>query len=389
MKGGEILHKMNTENTEVKKEEEKKSNKKEVKEENPQNDKYLLTINNPEKYGMSHDNIKKILVHQFKTFKYAAMVDEQGSTYHTHVLVCFDSRVRFSKVKKAFPMSHIDPVKGLVSENILYLRKEGKWEDTNKKETNLPDTFEEIGIRPPDSRGKDPAMSDLFRMVNDGMSNFEILSENQDYILQIDKIDKLRTMLLTEKYKGILRENLRVIYIFGVTGSGKTYGILKEHNPSNVYRVTDYQHPFDSYACQPVICFEEFRSLLKLSDMLNYMDVYPVELPARFSNKFACFETVYIVSNWSLEEQYTEIQKDHASSWQAFLRRIHEVREYKGRGNVVVYDSVEAYFNRTVEFEEISDNTEIPFETPFPDIDTEKDQIKLDLKEDNEDLPFH
>ena len=152
-----------------------------------------------------------------------------------------------------------------------------------------------------------------------------------------------------------------MIYISGATGTGKTSGILTEHGAENVYRVTDYMHPFDSYACQSVICFDEFRSSLYLKDMLNYCDIYPLELPARFSNKFACYDTVYIVSNWELERQYSELQKDDIASWKAFLRRISEVREYKGIGNVVVYNSVEEYFNRDTEFICVADMDNIPF----------------------------
>ena len=287
-----------------------------------QSNKYLLTINNPKEKGLTHGEIKRILVNNFKTLEYCAMADEMGKTYHTHIFVYFNSRVRFLTVKKNFPEVHIDAVKGMVSDNINYIRKTGKWKDSEKAETSIPDTFEEYGKRPPDSRGKLSGMTELYQMVNDGMTNTEILAINQDYILQIDKIDKLRTMLLIEKYKGIIRKNLRVIYISGATGTGKTSGVLAEHGAENVYRVTDYLHPFDSYNCQPVICFDEFRSSLYLKDMLNYCDIYPLELPARFSNKYACYDTVYIISNWGLEKQYSELQKEDTASWKAFLRKI-------------------------------------------------------------------
>ena len=326
-----------------------------------QSNKYLLTINNPKEKGLTHEEIKKVVVNNFKTLEYFALADEMGKTYHTHVFVYFNSRVRFSTVKKNFPEAHIDVVKGMVSDCINYIRKTGKWKDSEKAETSIPDTFEEYGKRPPDSKGKLSDMTELYQMVNDGMTNTEILAINQDYILQIDKIDKLRTMLLTEKYKGIIRKNLRVIYISGATGTGKTSGVLAEHGAENVYRVTDYLHPFDSYNCQSVICFDEFRSSLYLKDMLNYCDIYPLELPARFSNKYACYDTVYIISNWELERQYSELQKDDAASWNAFLRRISEVRVYKDMGKIITYDSVNEYFNREEEFVCVSDMEEVPF----------------------------
>lgn len=117
-----------------------------------QSNKYLLTINNPKEKDLTHEEIKKVLVNNFKTLEYFALVDEMGKTYHTHVFVYFNSRVRFSTVKKYFPEAHIDVVKGMVSENIHYIKKTGKWKDSEKAETNISDTFEEYGKRPPDSK---------------------------------------------------------------------------------------------------------------------------------------------------------------------------------------------------------------------------------------------
>ena len=49
------------------------------------------------------------------------------------------------------------------------------------------------------------------------------------------------------------------------------------------------------------------------------------------------------------------------ASWKAFLRRIKEVREYRGIGKVITYNSVKEYFNRDTEFGDVSDMSEIPF----------------------------
>jgi hypothetical protein len=59
--------------------------------------------------------------------------------------------------------------------------------------------------------------------------------------------------------------------------------------------------------------------------MLNYLDIYPLELPCRYTNKVACFTKVYIVSNLDLNEQYRDVQFDYPETWKAFLRRIHKV----------------------------------------------------------------
>lgn len=284
------------------------------------------------------------------------MTDEKGNTFHTHVFAKFSSRVRFSTIKRHFPEAHIEKAKGTVSQNVDYIKKSGKWENTNKSETAIEGSFEEWGTQPQDSRGERFDMTELYHMVSDGMTNAEILAVNQDYILQIDKLDKLRTILLTEQYKNVIRFKMSVIYISGETGTGKTRGVIEKHGVENVYRVTDYQHPFDGYNCQSVICFDEFRSSLRLKDMLNYCDIYPIELPARYANKYACFDTVYIISNWTLEKQYSELQKMDKESWDAFLRRISEIHIYNNDKTITVYKSVKDYFKRNENFHELTEN---------------------------------
>lgn len=94
---------------------------------------------------------------------------------------------------------------------------------------------------------------------------------------------------------------------------------------SNVFRVTNYTNPFDSYKGQDIIIFEEFRSSLQITDMLNYLDGYPVLLKSRYNDKQACYTKVYLITNIPLEQQYPQIQLDSPKTWNAFRRRIHGV----------------------------------------------------------------
>ena len=101
--------------------------------------------------------------------------------------------------------------------------------------------------------------------------------------------DKIRQDILTERYRNQWRD-LEVTYIFGPTATEKTRGVLEKHGYSSVYRVTDYKHPFDRYAQEPVMLLDEFRSSLLVGDMLDYLDGYPLALPARYANRQACYE---------------------------------------------------------------------------------------------------
>ena len=142
-------------------------------------------------------------------------------------------------------------------------------------------------------------------MIMSGMSDAEIIAANNDFILQADKISKARAIIMHEKYKNTRRLDLKVTYVCGPTRLGKTRAVLDRYGDGNVCKVNTYKlDPFQFYEMQNVLCFEEFHSQLPISDMLQYLDVYPVALPSRYSNKIACYHFVYLTSNAALEEQY-------------------------------------------------------------------------------------
>lgn len=296
--------------------------------------KWLLTVNNPEKYGYDHDFLKSTL-QKLKGVTYWCMSDEVGfeGTYHTHIFVYAPAGLRASTLHKKLEKCHRDLAKGTCLQNRDYVFKEGKWKDSEKETTNLKETHEEYGECPVEHQGKRNDIDDLYVMIKDGMTTYEILDSNPQYIMQIDKIDKVRQTIKEEEFKNTWR-NLEVNYIWGKTGTGKTRHVMEKYGYSNVYRVTDYLHPFDAYKGQDVIVFEEFRSSLYLDDMLKYLDGYPVEFPARYNNKVACFTKVYIITNIDLREQYPNVQKNEPMSWQAFLRRIHTVKVFTGSETV-------------------------------------------------------
>lgn len=308
---------------------------------NRRNRKYQLTFNNPDKHkNCSHQAIKEKLS-GWENIIYWCMCDEISKTPHTHLFVQFKNPVYFSSIKKIFSSAHIEEAQGTSEENRAYIRKEGKWEQTEKGTTNLKDTFEEWGTMQKSGQGKRNDLANLYQMIKDGYSNVEILENNPDNILNLQHIDKARLEILSSRYKSERRLNLLVTYVSGSTGFGKSRYILDSHGDSNVYRVTDYKHPFDTYSGEDVLVFEEFRSDLPIGNMLNYLDIYPLQLPARYNNRQACYNFIYIVSNWKLEDQYHNIYLEQKETWNAFLRRIHKVRVYTAIGEWKEYDTME------------------------------------------------
>lgn len=292
----------------------------------PSSRKYQLTINNPQSHGFDHPRIRAILS-EFPGIEYWCMCDETGEqgTYHTHIYAAFRNSVMFDTVRSKFYGAHIEPAKGKHRENRDYIRKEGKWQDDAKHETNHAETFEEWGELPPDKGKSETQAEQIMEMVKAGKSNAEILDELPTAYNRLNYIEQARQTLLEARYRNEWR-SLSITYIWGDTGAGKTRSVMDLYGYANVYRVMDYAHPFDNYKGQDVILFDEFRSQLSLSSMLGYLDGYPTELPCRYSNKVACFTKVFLVSNIPLEQQYPNVQQNEPGSWAAFRRRIQAVQ---------------------------------------------------------------
>lgn len=287
--------------------------------------KWLLTINNPVEKAYTHEKLIDIMG-QFKGLTYFCLSDEIGKkteTYHTHLFMYCPQGVRFQTIQNRLPNCHIDYCKGTAQQNKDYVFKEGKYSGTDKEDTRVDGTQLEWGEMPVERQGRRNDIVDLYDMIANGMSDFQILDTSPDYMLQLNQIRQTRQVIRSEKFKNTFRQ-LVTTYIYGSTGCGKTRYVMEKYGYENVYRVTNYKHPFDEYKGQDVVLFDEFRSSLPLSDMLKYLDGYPVVLPCRFADTQACFTKVYFTTNIPLDKQYVNIQRDEIESYKAFLRRIHK-----------------------------------------------------------------
>ncbi len=331
-----------------------------------QSRKWLLTCNNPEEHGWTLEKIVEIL-NNWKGVKYWCIGQEVGvneKTPHIHFFIYNTSAILWTTIDNKFHGVHRDACNGTIADNRDYVFKINKWEGTEKGTLHDYESNQESGD-PPEEKGSGyrTDLHTLYSLIKEGKSTFEILEEHPEYIDQFDKIDKVRQTIKEEEFRNTWR-NIHVTYIYGQTGAGKTRSVMEKYGYSNVYRVTDYAHPFDSYKGQSVIIFEEFRSSLRIDDMLKYLDGYPVEFPARYNNKVACFTEVYIITNIDLRKQYPNVQIDEPMTYKAFLRRIHEVRVFTGN-TVETFDTAsylkngwEYTFDNPTPFDEGGGNNE-------------------------------
>lgn len=305
-----------------------------------QSRKWTILINNPIEKGFTHEKLKSTL-QGIETTTYYCMGDEVGQegTYHTHVYFVAKNPKRFTTMQNFFPGAHLEAPDGTSKQNRDYVFKEGEkfkkdpetgdYDYTDSqghvhKGTHYDATNEEWGELPNERQGQRTDIAELYEMIKDGLTNAEILEANPKHLVRLKDIDLARQAYREAAYADTWRE-LEVTYIWGTTGSGKTRSVMERYGYANVYRVTDYAHPFDSYKGQDVLLFEEFRSSLPISDMLKYLDGYPLEFPARYANKTACFTKVYFCTNVDLRSQYRHVQDEERETWLSFVRRIDSV----------------------------------------------------------------
>lgn len=300
--------------------------------------KYLVSINNFLEHGYTRDIIRDKIT-ALKSLVYFCAAEERGlecGTHHIHIYTVFSSGVRFSTMKRVFDLGgDIETCHGSSKENMEYVSKTGsRWENDPKADTKIEGTFEEFGDMPEEHQGIGNEFMAVIERIQDGVNNAEILLEFPHMFRAMRDVEHVRQMLKAEEYRSKWRD-LETVYIWGPTGSGKTRFVMDSCGYANVYAVNNYKHPFDAYQNEFYMLFDEFDSNLRIQDMNNYLDGYPLTLPARYTNKQACFERVFIISNLDLREQYKTVQTTQPDVWAAFLRRIHKVIRFMPDGTRV------------------------------------------------------
>ena len=288
---------------------------------------WFLTNNYKESEPIENKELLNLITN-ISGIVYTAFQLEQGKegTKHHQIYIYFKHAKTFEVIKKLFPNAHIEIAKGTPQEASEYCTKA----DTRIGE---PTIWGELPIQ-----GKRSDIEDMVLMIEEGHSLKEVRQTYpSQYLRYGNKFKELRQDILQENYGNIYRP-LNVIYLYGEPGIGKTRYIAEKYGYENIYVVTDYEHPFDSYDGEPVIVFEEFRNSLSIAQMLHYLDGQPIKLPARYTNRVACYIKVYIVSNWKFEDQYTWIKNQDIQTYKAFRRRIHFIGNLD---EVIAYDKIQ------------------------------------------------
>ena len=262
----------------------------------------------------------------------AVFQHETGATTGYEHFQCFlqmKSPMRFSTLKNhltdaGFGDAHIEPRHGSVEDCVAYCTKP----DTRADD---PVYVGEIDMK--DRQGRRSDLIAFREQILDGVPVQQVLLDDTEAkAAHCTKwLNAFSEACARQEYGNKLRD-VSVHYLYGAPGVGKTRYVYDRYPFEDVYRVTDYAHPFDEYDRHRVLVLDDYDSQLPWEQLLSYLDRYPVTLPARYHNHQACFDTVWIISNLPLTAQYPDIT---GARRLALLRRITDCTHMLADGTLV------------------------------------------------------
>lgn len=283
-----------------------------------QSRKFLGTLNNPKDWGYDADKVIKLLS-DLAGCRYIAFAEEIGAQEHTphyHFFVVYKNPKSESTMRNTVPKAHWDPCRGTIEQNRDYVFKQGKWVDSEKGTTALPETQREWGEIPSECRefpsNKSDVMDAINAMIEEGLCPSEIMGKHAGYCEYADVIKRAYVLRKAADVPPV--RDVQVHYVVGASGSGKTYTykrLCDRYGDSDVYLVTDYANDmtaaFDRYQAEKTIVMDEFRGNVRFSTFLNLTDKYRCDIHARYVSTMALYSEVYITSVYPPEKLYENL----------------------------------------------------------------------------------
>ena len=316
---------------------------------------WCFTINNPVQTEQEFMEYLQTV----KDLRYVVFQRERApetGTEHYQGYFEFTQPKWFSGIKKCLSKenigvdAHIEARRGKRSQAREYCMDE---------ETRISPQYYEYGEFIEDGERTD--LTDIMHDIENGMSFYDLSKKHGNRFIRVMKWAKeYRQSHLENKFKRVFR-NMKVYYIYGSAGCGKTSYVFQKHGYDDVYRTTNYEFGWiDDYNGEKILFLDEFRSSFKISEILDYLDGQPIRIRGRHYNRVACYDTVYIVSNLSLKEQYTNIQQSEPKTWAAFCRRITAVYDFDKSKDIPV-NKFTGELKKPPTLIEIADDGDMPF----------------------------
>lgn len=270
------------------------------------------TLNNPTREEIAFlENIQKDVSRIVVGMEYSKPKDGGSATPHLQFTITYKKPRRLSALKKELPRAHWEPTVD-PSAAYMYCMKEG-----------------EVLINV-DNRAQG-ARTDL--QLASKMGSVREVAEQypETFIKYHSGISKYFSLMIPAPR----RPNLRVLWFWGPTGSGKTWSAWEEGGDKMVAVSLsgDRSNPFvNGYSDQTEILFDDLRSdQVSLARLLTLLDIYPVMVNIKGGSVPLLATLIIITAPSPPELVFSGSDEDLGQ----ITRRITEVREFSSRPAVL------------------------------------------------------
>lgn len=262
--------------------------------------KFCVTINN---FQVEDIGRWDALVHDAAYSVRGTEVGDSG-TPHLQCYVRFVNPRSFDSIKKALPRAHIETAKGNDDQNRKYCTKD----DPDAKETGSPNV----------GQGRRTDIDEVRAVLRQTSSMSEVMKVATSY-----QSAKMGELIL--KYDETPRpyRPRRVIWRYGATGTGKTYGVYQEH--PDVYCPISFKW-WDGYDGHKTVLLDDIRGdYCKFHEILMLTGERPFRVESKGGSRQAMYDTIYITSPFHPQDLWQTVEDKSQ-----LLDRITEIQHFGG-----------------------------------------------------------
>lgn len=253
---------------------------------------------------------------------YGREVGETCQTPHLQIYFYKATKITFNSIQKTLKRAHLIASSGTPQQNKDYCSKGSQtkmeWETLGTAGPNYGKDADvwESGTLP--SQGKRNDLKQLVEnIVTNATSINQLIYEDpmayHQYGRTLEKIEQL------QKRKEYRTQKTTCEWIYGDSGTGKSYEAFANYNPQTHYNHQDDGLWWDNYNQQDIVIINEFRGEIKYKRLLELTDSYPCNVPQRNKPPIPFISRhIIITSSKSPEEIYSYL----GDSMTQLLRRI-------------------------------------------------------------------
>jgi len=265
---------------------------------------FVFTYNNYTEEDVERICQLAILGDKVRYIAYGREVAPTTGTIHLQGFLQMKERQTISGVRRITGIPYVRFMEGNFEQNDDYCSKVSH--------------LHEVGKRVGSGRGKRTDLQDFWELVKSGMSDLELMEADfKTYSRCMKSVDRYRSL---NKPTRNGQTSLEVFLFYGQPGTGKTELALSQFEDSYRLPIGRGFWLTPSAVGKKHIVIDEFKSNIGLSDLLQILDKYPIEVERKGDHLWWCPDTIIITTNRSPWDWYNYNDRDFER--EALFRRI-------------------------------------------------------------------